>query len=473
MAKKSYSGPTQLFNGIPVKTLRFFQLGEQEDVSMGEMKMMVDDVKTVITYFINLYNNLPSLNGETFQLNGVDVGTSLTLDFVDSVDITWAVTYDPVTKTTSVSGATSGGGGGTPSGSNTEIQYNNAGAFGADSGFTRTAVKVTIAGDGTGTDGVLHVTNGDTESQYIVLEEESGRPGYAYLAFKGTTTDTVAMGVLFSSGVPSQYVFQDILGAALISININTGAVYVKSLAGVGTRMVTADAAGILGATALPSPVTSAALTKSDDTNVTATLTGTPSSALLAAVNIALGWAGQLSISRGGTGLSALGAALQQIRVNAGGSALEYFTPKAQAFTIKASDQDTAVTTNAMTDIADMSVLIGANETIYFDCQIHVGASATNGARYAITIPSGATMKVFHSGTASATIALAASQIIDTSGVEGSTTNFIANANQLVRFKGWVTTSGTAGTIQIRGRSISAANTVTWYAGSFINSRVI
>jgi len=37
-------------------------------------------------------------------------------------------------------------------------------------------------------------------------------------------------------------------------------------------------------------------------------------------------WAGILSIARGGTGLSALGTALQQIRVNAGGTALEYFT---------------------------------------------------------------------------------------------------------------------------------------------------
>jgi hypothetical protein len=40
-------------------------------------------------------------------------------------------------------------------------------------------------------------------------------------------------------------------------------------------------------------------------------------------------WAGILSIARGGTGLSALGTALQQIRVNAGGTALEYFTPTA------------------------------------------------------------------------------------------------------------------------------------------------
>jgi hypothetical protein len=45
-----------------------------------------------------------------------------------------------------------------------------------------------------------------------------------------------------------------------------------------------------------------AALTKSDDTNVTLTLGGTPASALLAATSITAGWTGQLAVSRGGTG---------------------------------------------------------------------------------------------------------------------------------------------------------------------------
>lgn len=44
--------------------------------------------------------------------------------------------------------------------------------------------------------------------------------------------------------------------------------------------------------------VTPAALTNTDDTNVTLALTGTPSSALLQAVNIAVGWSGTLADSR-------------------------------------------------------------------------------------------------------------------------------------------------------------------------------
>jgi len=51
--------------------------------------------------------------------------------------------------------------------------------------------------------------------------------------------------------------------------------------------------------------VTAAALTKTDDTNVTATLGGSPTTALLAATSLTLGWSGQLAVGRGGTGLSA------------------------------------------------------------------------------------------------------------------------------------------------------------------------
>lgn len=49
--------------------------------------------------------------------------------------------------------------------------------------------------------------------------------------------------------------------------------------------------------------LTPAALTKTDDTNVTMTLGGTPTTALLQAVSMALGWTGQLATSRGGTGV--------------------------------------------------------------------------------------------------------------------------------------------------------------------------
>lgn len=53
-----------------------------------------------------------------------------------------------------------------------------------------------------------------------------------------------------------------------------------------------------IGATA----VTGVALTKTDDTNVTLTLGGSPSTALVAAASLTLGWTGTLAVARGGTG---------------------------------------------------------------------------------------------------------------------------------------------------------------------------
>jgi hypothetical protein len=52
---------------------------------------------------------------------------------------------------------------------------------------------------------------------------------------------------------------------------------------------------------------TGAALTKTDDTNVTLTLGGSPTDALLNAASIAVGWTGLLAAARGGTGVGSLG----------------------------------------------------------------------------------------------------------------------------------------------------------------------
>jgi hypothetical protein len=68
------------------------------------------------------------------------------------------------------------------------------------------------------------------------------------------------------------------------------------------TTNVTFPTSGTLATTSqLPTP---AALTKNDDTNVTLTLGGTPATALLQAVSLALGWTGTLSGTRGGTGVN-------------------------------------------------------------------------------------------------------------------------------------------------------------------------
>ena len=89
--------------------------------------------------------------------------------------------------------------------------------------------------------------------------------------------------------------------------------------------------------------VTGAALTENDDTNVTMTLGGTPSTALLRSVSMSLGWTGQLAVSRGGTGANSLQGVLignltapvtavtgiggQLLRANPSTGVYEFFTP--------------------------------------------------------------------------------------------------------------------------------------------------
>ncbi len=69
-----------------------------------------------------------------------------------------------------------------------------------------------------------------------------------------------------------------------------------------GSTNVTFPTSGTLATTSqLPTP---SALTKTDDTNVTLTLGGSPSTALLQATSITVGWTGTLGGTRGGTGVN-------------------------------------------------------------------------------------------------------------------------------------------------------------------------
>lgn len=69
-----------------------------------------------------------------------------------------------------------------------------------------------------------------------------------------------------------------------------------------GITNVTFPTSGTLATTAqIP---TGAALTKTDDTNVTLTLGGSPTTALVNAASLTLGWTGELGLTRGGTAAS-------------------------------------------------------------------------------------------------------------------------------------------------------------------------
>lgn len=86
--------------------------------------------------------------------------------------------------------------------------------------------------------------------------------------------------------------------------NLATSGAFASTFTMTNTTSVTFPTSGTLATTSqLPS---AAALTKTDDTNVTLTLGGTPATALLQAASLTLGWTGTLAVARGGTGVGSV-----------------------------------------------------------------------------------------------------------------------------------------------------------------------
>lgn len=81
---------------------------------------------------------------------------------------------------------------------------------------------------------------------------------------------------------------------------------YTLSNAGANTYLGNAT-----GSSAAPSYTAAGALTKTDDANVTLTLGGNASTALLRDASLTLGWTGTLAVSRGGTGAATLTGLVQ------------------------------------------------------------------------------------------------------------------------------------------------------------------
>lgn len=90
---------------------------------------------------------------------------------------------------------------------------------------------------------------------------------------------------------------------ALAGAEITSGAIYTV------TYVLASDHYRLHSYKPTSSVVTPAALTKVDDTNVTLTLGGTPTTALLQATSITVGWTSTLAVARGGTGASTVAGA--------------------------------------------------------------------------------------------------------------------------------------------------------------------
>jgi len=205
--------------------------------------------------------SISSINGGVSQTSFSNVAPTLIVNYVIKVtpDVNLNSTYGvaAVGGMTGIlscgsgivcAGNTISAAGSSAGGSNTQVQYNNSGGFSGDPAFIWVSPKLTIGLNGTST---------------------------GQLSLAGATSGNLTQTVGTVAGTP-----------------------IVTWGNGTGTPAVTATAPLVINTTTGNLTVTSSALTKTDDTNVTLTLGGSPGTALLSATSLTLGWAGTLAAAR-------------------------------------------------------------------------------------------------------------------------------------------------------------------------------
>jgi hypothetical protein len=151
----------------------------------------------------------------------------------------------------------------------------------------------------------------------------------------GVSITTSAGGVLTVSATGSGGTVTSVTGTSPVSVANGTTTPVISLASGYGdtqnpyaSKTANYVLAAPNGSAGVPTfralvaaDVPGSALTKTDDTNVTLTLGGSATTALLNAASLTLGWTGQLGISRGGTNTSTAPSAYGVVYGNSGGTA--------------------------------------------------------------------------------------------------------------------------------------------------------
>lgn len=266
-------------------------------------------------------------------------------------------------------GAGGGGGSGTPGGSDTQLQYNQAGAFGGITGATTDGTTVTLTSPNI-TTAILPTSNdgaplGSNAKQFSDLFLASG----GVIAFNASAvTITHGANKLTFQGGSSGYQFDSLIapnsndGAPLGSTTLNWSDLFLATGAVInfnaGNVLLT-HSAGILtmgtGEMRITTPGTNAAsVITQGSTNALTNKTLTSSTNVLGGVTMTLGSDADGDIYyRSGGVLTRLakGTSLQQLRMNVGATAPEWFT---------ASGGGSGTVTNTGGNLTANSVVLGA-----------------------------------------------------------------------------------------------------------------
>lgn len=175
------------------------------------------------------------------------------------------------------------------------FSFGNTGLIRAVAGYTARGTPALPTATQSG-DGIVYALAGHTGSAYVApariglvaAENWSGTNQGSYITFDTTALAATTITERFRVGPSGQW---GIGGATY-----GSAAQYFRSAGSAAAPTWATVAASEIGS--------GAALTGANDTNVTLTLGGTPTTALLAAASLTLGWTGTLGVARGGTNLA-------------------------------------------------------------------------------------------------------------------------------------------------------------------------
>lgn len=153
---------------------------------------------------------------------------------------------------------------------------------------------------------VLGLSGGGTNNGSIVAS--NGGIVYSDATKLNILAATATARQMLQSGASGAPAWSTTTWPATTTVNrilYSSSASVIGEIATANSGILVTDGSGVPSiSTTLPSGLTGAALTKVDDTNVTVTLGGSASTALVNAASITLGWNGQLALTRGGSNAS-------------------------------------------------------------------------------------------------------------------------------------------------------------------------
>lgn len=263
-----------------------------------------------------------------------------------------------------ICGAISGSGT-VPGGSDTQVQFNDGGTtFGGNTNLTFQKLTGLLTG-------LSSLFTFSTTTNFLA----TGSSTLQNFTFVNATGSSATTTNFFSTTASSSKLFAaNIQGAGLGTCNGSTnGLSWTAGLFGCTT--ITPAASSITGG---------AALTKTDDTNVTLTLGGSPSTALLGATSLTLGWTGTLADSRVADNLTISGGVIDNSIIGGTTAAAGTFTnilatgsSTLQNFTGLNSTTTNATSTTLFTTTASTTNFYGAG---LFTCNSASNALTYNGS---------------------------------------------------------------------------------------------